>query len=377
MTDHLEESVRQLLDWGLVDEAAIIGGDLTVSSAARRNLNLRVERRHGASYLIKLLTVSAAGSAESLAREARFYTFCAEEPQAAAVTGFMPRLHASLDSGSVLVLELLRDARTQWQEYGDHDPRGLRLAAPLALGWALGTLHSTFRGSGLANDPRLGRLEHDCPSCFDLHRPLPGILLDASPAQLELCRAVQRDATLSSGLAAARAAWRCETLIHGDIRPDNVLFAPTGDQPAIWLVDWEFVQRGDPAWDLGCALHDHLMFWVRSMSLLPGLDSGQRAASARYPLGPLQAAMQALWTGYLATASLAGWEAAALLARAAHFCGARLLQTAWEKARYLEHQSVLGVLVLQISANLLADPGRALRDLCGFDLPVGAFGGPS
>lgn len=377
MTYHLEESVRQLLDWGLVDEAAIVSGDLAVSSAARRNLNLRVERRHGASYLIKQLTAGPAEGAESLAREALFYAFCAAEPTVGPVAACMPRLHAVFDSGKVLALELIEDARTLWQEYGDRDPRHLPLAAPLALGWALGTLHSTFRGSGLATDPQLGSLREDCPPCFDLHRPHPGILRDASRARLELCRAVQRDPQLSAGLAAARSAWQCETLIHGDVRPDNVLFSASGDQTAVWLVDWEFVQRGDPAWDLGCALHDHLLFWVRSMSPAPGLDSAQRAASARYPLGPLQVAMRALWTGYLTTASVSDREAAALLERAAQFCGARLLHTAWERARSLEHQSTLGVLVLQLSANLLADPGRALHELCGFDVALGAFGGRS
>lgn len=375
MTHPFEDTIRRLLDWELVDEAAILAGDLKVSSAARRNLNLRLERRQGPSYLIKQRTEEAVGAPDPLAREAAFYAYCAERPETAAVAGFLPRMHACLDSGSVLVLELLKDARTLWQEYGEQDPHQLRLAAPLALGRALGTLHSTFRGSDLTTDPRLAGLGRDCPPCFNLHRPHPGILQDASQAQLEVCRAVQQDAKLSAGLAKARAGWRCETLVHGDIRPDNVLFATKGSHPAVWLVDWEFVQQGDPAWDVGCVLHDHLVLWVRSMPLMPGLDAGLRADSATYPLGPLQAAMGALWTGYLATASVTDREAAELLDRAALFCGARLVHTAWEKARGLEQQSVLGVLVLQLGANLLADPGRAAVDLCGFEPPQGASGG--
>jgi hypothetical protein len=370
LTYSLEDSVRRLLEWELIDEVAIVDGDLTVSSAARRNLNLRVERRLGDSSLIKQVTTGAADAADSLIREAGFYAFCAEERAAAAVASSMPRLRGTLDSGRVLVLELLENARTLWQEYGERDPHELPLTAPLALGWALGALHSTFRESILATDPRLGRLARDCPPCFDLHRPHPGILRDASPARLELCRSVQREASLRDGLAAARSAWCCETVIHGDVRPDNVLVTRRSGAPAIWLVDWEFVQHGDPAWDVGCALHDHLMFWVRSMSLDPHLDAAERVATARCPLPALHVAMRALWTGYLATGAGGDPGVEAVLARAVRFSGVRLLQTAWEKARQLDHQSATGVLVLQLAANLLADPERAVSDLYGFEQPI-------
>ncbi len=38
------------------------------------------------------------------------------------------------------------------------------------------------------------------------------------------------------------------TLVHGDLRIDNILFAPSGD--ACWLVDWQTLGRGSGATDL-------------------------------------------------------------------------------------------------------------------------------
>ena len=70
--------------------------------------------------------------------------------------------------------------------------------------------------------------------------------------------------------------WRDETLIHGDIKSDNILVGPPRDrheaqEDTVWFVDWEFVQIGDPAWDLASALHDFMIFWTSSMPLEPDL----------------------------------------------------------------------------------------------------------
>ncbi len=161
--------------------------------------------------------------------------------------------------------------------------------------------------------------------------------------------------------------WREETVIHGDIKADNILVASTHEgqsvaSASIWLVDWEFVHRGDPAWDLASALHDFVMLWIGSMPLKPELAVEEMIGRAKYPLSALRPAIRALWEGYSQTASChagaGGSSALELLERAVAFSAARLIQAAHELSLEREVLPTQAVLLLQLGANLLADTCR-------------------
>ena len=53
----------------------------------------------------------------------------------------------------------------------------------------------------------------------------------------------------------------------------------------LWIVDWEAVGFGDPAWDVAGALQDFLVYWVFSMPMSHELTPEQMIAQARVPLG--------------------------------------------------------------------------------------------
>ncbi|MDH3525268.1 MAG: aminoglycoside phosphotransferase family protein [Acidobacteriota bacterium] len=341
---------------------------MRLAAAGHRNASLRLQRRQAPSYLIKHADSPPgpnAGAPDTA--EARFYRFCAAEPRAAAVAELMPALAATFEDDTVLVLELVGDARGLWGEYRHHPAANLPVAVPRALGGALGTLHRVFRDPPLRAALPFDERQATAPSYFDLHRPHPTMLRDASPARLELARCLQAESAIPAGLEAARSAWRLDTVIHGDIRSDNVLLRaePASEAGRLLLVDWEFVQIGDPAWDLAAALEDHLRFWLASMSQHPDLDASRRVATAAYPLETLHPLFASLWLGYREAAELHPSTAAELLRRAVLYSGARLVQTAWEHCRHLELLSSLSVLLVQVAANLLSSPERAQRELYG------------
>jgi aminoglycoside phosphotransferase (APT) family kinase protein len=180
---------------------------------------------------------------------------------------------------------------------------------------------------------------------------------------------LQTQEGLSSRLDLLRKSWSVETVIHNDIKSDNILIrpgrGPEVDSVEARIVDWELVQLGDPAWDLAGALQDLLLFWVQSLPMAPGLAADQMMAAATYPLAAVQAAFRALWAGYRATAGLAGDGASALLTRAVRFSAPRMIQSAYEMSHGSPALPPAAVILLQIGTNILDDPELAQVQLYG------------
>ena len=76
----VDEAMPYLLERGLVDRAWVIDGALRVSSAARRNRNLRVEGPGDAGYLIKQPDGPDAGGHRTLAPRPRSTGSVSESP---------------------------------------------------------------------------------------------------------------------------------------------------------------------------------------------------------------------------------------------------------------------------------------------------------
>ncbi len=83
------------------------------------------------------------------------------------------------------------------------------------------------------------------------------------------------------------------TIVHGDLRIDNILFSPSGD--ACWLVDWQTLGRGSGAADLAYLVGTSIA------------DPSERAAADRPAFDHWIAALtaagvepdrDALWTDY-------------------------------------------------------------------------------
>lgn len=363
----LDRAVPFLLAEGLVDVAAVVDGDFRLQAAARRHVSLRLERRQGPGYLVKQADPTTEDGPDTLATEAGFYDLCRSTPRLSELARQIPRLQSWDPETQRLVTELLADYESLWQR-GGKDPDVGSLDEPVtALGAVLALLHRTFRdpelAAELAANPRLAELSVKAPSILALPRPGIQVLRHLSAAQRQLLAIVQSEDWPSDSLARLRREWRPETLIHGDIRADNVLVprdeADKTEKPRLVLVDWELIQWGDPAWDLAGALQDLLGFWIRSLPGTPGLSPEERAARAGTPLPRLQPLFRTLRDAYLEAAGISGEEADGLLSRAVELSAARLLQTAYEYGAGQDALSDSAVLALQIATNILRNPASA------------------
>ena len=362
-----------LLAQGLLDIEAIIDGELTIVSAARRNRNMRVEGPAGAGYLIKQPDDSAQDSYRTIQCEGAFYAFCQQQTETTALSRLLPRLVRFDTEGTLLVLELLRNATPLWQYYWTHDAEQFPVQVSRALGRALGVVHKTFRSSAPAGDTHLPWLRRSVPWIMLVHKPGPELMARLSAANYQTLRILQAQDNLSKQLDGLRNLWQPDTVIHNDIRGDNILVLPAAPgqdstNMEIRIVDWEMVQLGDPAWDFAASLQDLVLFWIASLPLAAGVSIEQAIAQARFPWAVVQAAIRAMWQGYCNSTEPAGGEATALLVRAVKFSAARLIQSAYEMSQGADRLTTQAVLLLQISANLLSEPELAQVQFYGIPL---------
>ncbi len=351
----------------LIEADAVIDGDLDIISVTRRNRNLQVTTCGSGSFLIKQPNDARTVAADTLRREAQFYSFCQSAPRAAAIRALMPRLVKADLRDSLLVLELLSDAKPLWRYYEESETADFPVAPSAAIGDALATIHKGFSDPSLLASPDLAFLDTKAPWACSLHLPIPDVLSYMSSAQLDLIRILQRLPEITRELDNLREAWLPDALIHGDIKMDNFLIVPrNGDddgRPVIYVVDWEMVQRGDAAWDLGSAFHDFVYLWVLSMDHDKPLS--EMADGARRPLSHMQPAIGALWSSYCRDSALERAAATDLLRKAVGYSAARAVQTAYEIARHFAAMPAPSVLMLQIAVNLLREPERGLAELYG------------
>jgi Ser/Thr protein kinase RdoA (MazF antagonist) len=362
--------VPYLLDKKLIHEDAVLDGALTVTSVPRRNRNLRVETPAG-GYVIKQPDDPTGGAHRTLRVEADFYAFCQQEPAVAAMAEVLPRLAFVDPERSLFGLELLPGATTLWQRFWTAGPEAFPREVGRQIGRALGIVHRILRDPPLRTAPALSGLSSAAPWVMMFHQPGPELLATLSPGNCQMLRVLQTHGQLGAALDRLRAAWLPETVIHGDVRCDNILVsppaAPAGGGETVRLVDWELVQWGDPAWDVAAVLQDAVVFWVNSM--IPGdPDISALVASARFPWGLLQAYLGSFWQGYRQTAGLTADQENVTLLRAVAFSGARLVQAVFEGSAASDAMPAQAVLLLQVSANLVADAESAQLQFYGIPL---------
>jgi aminoglycoside phosphotransferase (APT) family kinase protein len=345
--------VAYLLDGGLIDTAAVVDGDLRIIDASRRNVNFRVLRERGPSYLLKCGT--GRDPFVSTAREARVYELVSAADDLARL---LPRVYAFDPQQELLVLELFPEADDL---RGYHRRRG-RFPKSIAaqVGSALASVHA------LSPPEESDELAVPEPAGLFLDRPGLPILHDFSSAGADLVRLVQRSAELAERLEELRRTWRREAFIHHDVRWDNVLITRSARGSAvIKLIDWEAAGLGDPASDLGGFLGDYVAFWVNSIPLTSQARPDSYLELASYPLAAMQPALRACWNAYVRVAAPTDSEASDLLQRAATYAGVKLMETSLEHVQQAPEFTMTAVYLLQVGANMVTNPSEAAAVLLG------------
>ena len=140
-------------------------------------------------------------------------------------------------SHNVLVITRAPENWTQWKAdllRGHIDPEIAELVGRTLAVWHTATYASAACENSFGNQDAFRSLRID-PFYYTVARRVPEV---ASQLQ-SLVRAMAR---------------RRLVLVHGDLSPKNILCA----KPGLWVIDWEVVHFGDPAFDLAYLL-SHLL----------------------------------------------------------------------------------------------------------------------
>jgi Ser/Thr protein kinase RdoA (MazF antagonist) len=226
---------------GLVDAGAACDGAVSVLDASRSNPVYRVAVDGLSRYVVKQAGPDVE-TGSPLAAEQAAYRWLAAEPSVAALA---PGTAALSGDDGWLVLDAVVDARPLHELIAEVDGDCVPLLATLAR--TIATLH----GAG-ARDAGNGLLAVRRPWLLDLPSgPLPPFAA-ANPAAVAAAGELRAQPALMAVVEGLAGEWRPCTVIHGDVKWDNVLVRRRPDGAwRLWLVDWELAGWGDPAWDLG------------------------------------------------------------------------------------------------------------------------------
>jgi hypothetical protein len=376
-----ENIAHYLLGRGLLSFDSVVDGDLLVVEATSRNRNFKVIRTASPGYFVKQVKTFEPQAVETIRYETACYYLSHNDPDFEPLRALMPKFYDSDPARHALVIELLPEGASL-SEY--HRQLG---AFPVEVGVQLGRILGTYQremGRRLRDGAKSNAFARRVPWILSLHQLNQNLFGQLSAANTQILNIIQSYPDFQQTLDRMSAAWRFDSLIHGDIKWDNLHVTLDRDgaeeggeakaegaaaqkQPEgkmnLRLVDWELADFGDACWDAGAVFQSYLSFWVFSMPAAAGIPAEQLVSGAQFPVEKMQPAIRAFWKTYVETRGLNNEEARDALERSVSYGAARMIQTAYEYMFHAPQITTSALYLLQLSLNILKSPREATASL--------------
>lgn len=313
--------VHYLLHRRLVDLPSIVDGDFAVRDSISRHHSFRVERGTRPGLFLKQpLHGGPRDAVNTLRRESWWCQAVNSIDRLASLRRLLPTFVEFDESRSVLTVELLNGKCL----LDHHQQTGSYTAAiGRALATALADIHA------IPIDPLEPMLRPE-----QLNRKLPHPLWRPwlRPGRVPFTAAAEKHVGASLHMCGVleelRSSLRYDSLIHGDVKLDNFsLEASIDESVQLKVLDWELVDRGDAAWDVGSIFSNYtaLILLTCSESTVETHPDGGVLREALHRLRPL---LTAFWNTYADQRGMSGHDRDGELHRCFQFAAARMIQTA-------------------------------------------------
>ncbi len=341
--------LASLVRAGLVDSRTACEGAVSFIDLSRSNPVHVVAIDTTPAFVVKQNGPAIDGE-PPVAVEREVYRWLARYPALAEIAPSFVPTGAGEGGEHFLITHAVADASTPhafWRG-DDREIRGLTIA----LARTLAHLHgSSARAAQQAHRPSARR-----PWVLGLPASTAPDFVTRNPSAHELTVRLRNLPWLVELLRAADAAWCARSLMHGDVKWDNVLArrGTHGDGSSewrIWLVDWELAGWGDPTWDVAALVENVL-------SRFGLFDGGLDVHAAGHDVA---LAISTYCESVDATIALRLEQLIQLVA-------VRLVQVAIQLAAMsgigIEVSADLG-LVLDVARSIAAEPSRWIADIIG------------
>ena len=342
-----------LRDRGFATAAMVVDGDWRVTDLSRRNQAFRVGFRSRPGFVVKQVGDWRVPNVQTFEAEAHWYWLARHSADFAPMSRFLSGCAGYDAENQVLILDVPEGC----EDLDRFHRRSERFSVEIAqlLGETLAAFHTALPASvvqALRPDFRESK-----PWVLSWHQARMVEAPDSSnKGAMELLEIVREDPVFGHAFEEMRAQWQPETFINGDMKLAHCIL----HQGAIYFIDWELADFGDPLWDAGAILQEYLWEWLRSMPASPRVPLADAVRQARRPLEEIQPAIRGFWQSYVAGR---GVDGASMLDRAMGYAAAWLIQNAYQTLHDAKQITARAVRMAQVSRNILADRTAAIRGL--------------
>ena len=202
----------------------------------------------------------------------------------------------------------------------------------------------------------------------------PSIFGEVCPDGLDFYRLYQRFPSLNQAVIELYEGIQPSCLTHNDLKLDNFIIDTKVNldldsarmrPEQIKIIDWEFLNWGDPAADLGMLVSQYLAEWLNSLVADPNLDLNTTLQLATCPLEKITPSLEALLKGYLTTFPKILKHRSDFIKRVVQFAGIGILERLNHYVKYHRPFDNEAVCKLQVAKNLLCYPEKGINTIFG------------